>query len=230
MRDKIAEISEILKEFIQYLGTKQSDPRNRYFALLQVMLKNANRTLVKLHNLDEFFLTCEKNNLIADAAAYVSLNEYKLRIQETIQSCLVHENLEFRVASVSYSSTVLEKCALLERLNQALDKIVIGSNHHSNGPQKHWLSEEWKKIEASLHLETALSMLVETRNKNNLELCQTVLLSEKARAVVNGTTNMTRALNKDFGSTLNQAVGKAEEKKAFVTDVINLLQTKKSKL
>ncbi len=230
MREKITKVSLIVDEFINYLGSKQSDPRSWYFALVQVMRHNAVATLKKLDHLDRYLLYCLKNN--SNPAEFVEnkLLEYAGRVQEVIQSCLLHEQLEYRVASPSYSTIVKQKSDLLEQLSQKLKEVIQFPANNLNYPKKHWLSEEWKKVEAGLHGKTAMELTLENKNEDSIQFFQTLMFTEKHRKPVIMVTSKTRALNQDFGKSLKKAAEEADCQNAFALALVSSLPAKKSKL
>lgn len=223
MREKITAVSIVVNEFIKYLDSKKTDPRNWYFALLQVIRHNAAETLRKLDSL-------KSNRVNLNEIEQDKFFEYVARLHETIQSCLFHEKLEYKAASVAYSSIVLVKCTTLEKLDKNLNEIMGLSYKQAINPKKHWLGEEWKKIEAGLHRDTALGMVFEKMNKDNIDLCKTVLFSDKARIPVTSTTAKTKALTQHFNPYLKKELEVFEQKSEFALKLVSSLSPYKAKI
>lgn len=204
VKDKIERIKEIIVEFQKYLETQYKDEQNWKVHLIGIMYENTVETIKKL---DKLIVIVDKNptpSKTVEQHVYAKLMEYIARVKISIQRCQYREKLAYKVENRNYAPTQsarakLAASELLKDLVKNLDHVLEFFNKpECNLPQKDWLNETWKKADANLNMETALTVL----RKESDSTFKAVLFSEKirfanAKNYVEGkTTKVTNSLTK----------------------------------
>ncbi len=188
MKNKIKNLEEIVVEFVTYLESPPGDAQDCQIALTEIIRQNALDTINKLKKLHKLAEANPEPSKTLEKRVYTKLIEYISRVQEAVQSCLYREYLAYKA---NETDSQLDKYKVLKTIGEKLVQVLPLSSNVAMNPEKHWLSEQWKKADAGLQMQTAINVL-KTNPDDLLEtLFKTVVFSEMQRQAVTKTTRKT---------------------------------------